>query len=152
MSGDAGRHCLIDSNVLVYMHDIRDPRLQQTAIRVYERLSDQRRVALSTQCLTEFLNTVTRKLPRPMPTGDALTQLNRYMDSAVVHPVTATVVRDAARAMATHQMSVWDALIWAVAFRHGIPTILTQDAQSRPVINGVRYLNPFDPGFDIESL
>ncbi len=150
MSGGVNRHCLIDSNILVYMHDIRYPALQRAAILSYERLAGQRRVALSAQCLTEFLNVVTRKLPVSM--ADALTQVNRYADTAVVHPVTIEAVIDAAHAMSTYQMALWDALIWAVAFRNGIPIILTQDAQSRPVIAGVRYLNPFDPDFDIESI
>ena len=56
------------------------------------------------------------------------------------------------RAVGKHQMSIWDALIWSVAFRNGIPTIVTEDVQSQPIIGGVRYVNPFDPDFDIESL
>ncbi len=152
MSGASRSQCLIDSNILVYMHDDRYPALQHAAIRAYEHLADQRRVVLSTQCLTEFLNVVTRKFTTPLSLDETMTQLDWFAGTAVVHPVTVDVVTGAARAMATYQMSLWDALIWSVAFRHGVPVILTQDAQSRPIIAGVHYLSPFDPGFDIESL
>ena len=49
-------------------------------------------------------------------------------------------------------MSIWDALHWSAAKAGGASIILTQDAQSRPVIEGFRYVNPFDPEFDITVL
>ncbi len=145
--------CLIDSNILVYLHDPREPALQQQAGIVLDYLGDRQRVVLSAQCLTEFFNSVTRRLPFPLSTEEAQSSLNEIATIAVaVYPVTLDIVKDAAAAVSTYQMSVWDALIWAVAFRNGVRTILTEDMQSRPVIAGVLYVNPFDPDFDIESL
>jgi predicted nucleic acid-binding protein len=134
------------------MHDVRDPALQRLAILTYDQLSVQNRLVLSAQCLTEFVNVATRKISPPLSTVEAAIQVGRFSTSAVVYPVDADVVRDAVHAMVTHQMSIWDALIWAVAFRNYVPTIVTEDAQSRPIIEGVRYISPFDPDFDLESL
>lgn len=145
--------CLIDSNVLIYLHDPSDPAKQRQAGTVLEYLGDRNRIVLSTQCLTEFHSTVTRRLPRSLSVEDAQASLMELASIAVtVYPVTLDVVNDAATAAATSQMSIWDALIWAVAYRNGIPTILTEDVQSRPIIEGVRYVNPFDPDFDLKSL
>jgi predicted nucleic acid-binding protein len=134
------------------MHDVRDPELQRLAILTYDHLSAHNRLVLSAQCLTEFVNVATRKISPPLSTVEAAIQVGRFSTSAVVYPVDADVVRDAVHAMVTHQMSIWDALIWAVAFRNYVPTIVTEDAQSRPIIEGVRYISPFDPDFDLESL
>lgn len=144
--------CLIDSNILVYMHDDHAAGLQQQAIRVFDHLVRRRRAALSTQCLTEFFDGVTRRIQDPIPVSEAAVRVDRIANATVVYPLTLDVVKDAVEAVAQHQMSLPDALIWAVAFRNGIPIILTQDAQSRPIIAGVRYMSPFDPGVDIESL
>lgn len=144
--------CLIDSNVLIYMHDDHSASLQQQAIRVFDHLVRQSRASLSAQCLTEFFNGVTRRIQDPLPVSEAVIRLDQIADATVVYPLTLDVVNDAVQAVERHQMSLWDALIWAVAFRNGIPTILTEDKQSRPIIDGVRYVNPFDPGFDIESI
>ena len=152
MSWGRRRPCLIDSNILVYMHDYREPELQKSALLTYEHLFSQGRIVLSAQCLTEFINVATRKVSPPLSIDDAAIQLDQFVRSAVIYPVDADVVTEAARAMAAHQMSLWDALIWAVAFRNHVPTIVTQDAQSREIIEGVRYVSPFDPDFDIESL
>ena len=152
MSGWRRSPCLIDSNILVYMYDGRDLKRQQQAILTYEYLHAQRRIVLSAQCLTEFLNVVARKLPAPLSNDAAATQIGQFVSTTRVYPVDADVVTEAANAMTRHQMSVWDALIWAVAIRNRVPTIVTEDAQSRPIIEGVRYVSPFDPEFDLDSL
>lgn len=149
----SGTHrCLIDSNVLIYMYDDRAPDFQQQATRVFEYLVRRHRAALSAQCLTEFFNGVTRRTHDPMQVSDAAARVERISSATLVYPLTSEVVREAVEAVGKHQMSIWDALIWAVAFRNGVPVIVTEDMQSQPVIAGVRYINPFDSGFDIESL
>ena len=51
-----------------------------------------------------------------------------------------------------HQMSIWDALIWAVARTNQVPFIITEDAEHGRELEGVRYLNPFDGAFDLDAL
>ncbi|HEX5164249.1 MAG TPA: PIN domain-containing protein [Thermomicrobiales bacterium] len=145
-------HCLIDSNVLIYMHDDKRASHQKQAVDIYRRLVESNRSVLSTQCLVEFFNAVTRKLRDPLSIAEAVRRLNQIADTAVVYPVTLDIVKDAAIAAEMYQMSIWDAQIWAVAFRNGVPIVVTEDMQSQPIIAGVRYINPFDPAFDIQSL
>ena len=72
--------------------------------------------------------------------------------ATVVYPLTLDVVKGAVAAVGLHQISLWDALIWSVAFHNRIATILTEDMQSQRIIAGVRYINPFSPDFDFDSL
>ena len=51
-----------------------------------------------------------------------------------------------------HRLSFWDALIWAVAKRNRIPYLLTEDAKHGRFLEGVRFLKPFDPAFDLDAL
>jgi predicted nucleic acid-binding protein len=145
--------CLVDSNVLVYTQDPRDPAAQRTASDIIRRLADRNRIVLSAQCLTEFYYAVTRRLPNPLPAEDAMAGVQQLTTFAArVYPITVDVVLEAIAAVPKFQMSLWDALIWSVAFRNGVPLILSEDTPSRPSIDGVRYINPFVPDFDIESL
>ena len=49
-------------------------------------------------------------------------------------------------------MSIWDALIWAVARTNSIPFVLTEDADHNSIVDGVIYLNPFQPQFNMTDL
>jgi predicted nucleic acid-binding protein len=148
----APQPCLIDSNVLIYMYDDHAADNQRRAIQVFEHLVRQRRAALSTQCLSEFFNGVTRRIQDQLPASAAALLVDDVATATVVHPLTIDVVRTAVVAAGQYQISIWDALIWSVAFYNGIATILTEDMQSKPVIAGVRYVNPFAPDFDLDSL
>jgi predicted nucleic acid-binding protein len=134
------------------MYDDLVPEFQEQAVRVFEHLVRQGRAALSVQCLTEFFNTATRSTDDLDTVSNATRRLNQLATAAIVYPITVEIVQDAVAAASRHQMSIWDALIWSVAFRNGIPVIVTEDMQSRTVIAGVRYVNPFDPDFDLDSL
>ena len=144
--------CLVESHILIYTYGDHAAEPQQEAIRVFERLVDRDRASLSTQCLTEFFNGVTWRIQDPIPASEAVVRLDRIANATVVYPLTLDVVKDAAKAVVRHQMSLWDALIWSVAYSNGLQTILTEYRQARPVIDGARYVNRFDPNVKIESL
>ena len=56
----------VDTNVLVYAHDLEAGSRQETARTLVRELWRERTGAISTQVLQEFYVTVTRKLPRPL--------------------------------------------------------------------------------------
>jgi predicted nucleic acid-binding protein len=66
--------------------------------------------------------------------------------------LTPSVVLEAFAGTLSHQLSLWDALIWASAKLNGIPNVLTEDPQSADLIEGVRYVNPFSASFDLALL
>ena len=141
---------LVDSNVLVYCHDEREARKRGVALATTESLIEARRLALSVQCLTEFYRTSTERL-RPPLTGDiARREVQRLTATSTVLPLTAASVLEATRVASSRSISIWDALIWAVAATNGVTTVLTEDI--RDTIEAVRFVNPFEPGFEVEAL
>ncbi len=139
---------LVDTNILVYCHDPRDLEKQRRAISLLDRIIERERAALSVQCLSEFFNVTTRQLPEPLTTTEALAQVDRFVQSCRVLDLTLATVLEGCRGAVQHNLSVWDALIWAVAKLNQVPYILTEDAEHGRYLEGVRFLNPFAPVFD----
>jgi predicted nucleic acid-binding protein len=54
-------------------------------------------------------------------------------------------IEEAGRVAAAHGLQFWDAMLWATARRSGCHTILTEDVPGLPELDGVTFLNPFDP-------
>jgi predicted nucleic acid-binding protein len=67
-------------------------------------------------------------------------------------PITPQVVLEAIRGVRAHQLSFWDAQIWAAARLNQIPILFTEDFNPGTVLEGVRFFNPFAPEFDLRSL
>ena len=139
---------LVDTNVLVYAYDPRDRKKQEHAQAILGRLVPMDLVVISVQCLTEFFRAVRWKLPEPLSPDDALSQVARLARACRVLDLTAWIVLEACRASNAYQVSIWDALIWASAKVNQIPDVLTEDWKHEKVLEGVRFLNPFDPTFD----
>ena len=62
---------------------------------------------------------------------------------------TAHVVLEAIRGARDHRLNYWDAQIWAVARLHRIPVVLSEDFSDGAVLEAIRFLNPFRPGFRV---
>lgn len=143
---------LLDTNVLVYRHDPRDAAKQERSVDLFRQLVEAERALTSAQCLFEFYRVVTQRLPEPITADDALAELGRHMDMLPVLEVSAAVVLEACRGAGAHKLSVWDALVWSAAKLNQVPYVVTEDAQHGRSLEGVTYLNPFDPAFDLAPL
>ncbi len=142
---------LVDTNVLVYVHDPRDRRKQAVAADLLDTLFAAEQVVISVQCMTEFFAAV-RRLPDAMSPTQALAQIERIARASRIVDLTAAVTFEALRGAERHRLSVWDALIWSAAKLNQIPYVLTEDAEHGRILEGVRYLDPFDPAFDLRIL
>lgn len=143
---------LVDTNVLVYAYDPRDRPKQERAQAVLERLVPQGLAVISVQCLTEFFNAVRWRLPEPLSPEDALAQVELLVLACPVLDLTPMVVLEGCRGSNAYGLSLWDALIWAVAKLNQVPSVLTEDAPHGRLLEGVRFLNPFHPTFDFALL
>jgi predicted nucleic acid-binding protein len=142
---------LLDANVLVYLHDGRDRDRRERARAVVRHVGRARQAALSTQVLGEFASVALRKMSPPMAAADVRAQVERLRRRFPIHPVTSAVVEEALRGVEYHRIGYWDAQVWAVARLHQIDAVLGQD--TRPgSLDGVRWLDPFSPKFDVETL
>ena len=142
---------LVDTNVLVYAYDPRDRLKQDVASVLLRELVLSERAVVSAQCLSEFFAVSTRRLPEPLTSVEALEQVERLSRACRVLDVTAAVVLEACRGVATHALSLWDALIWAVAKLNQVPYLLTEDGQHGRYLEGVRFLNPFRGDFSLDA-
>ncbi len=84
--------------------------------------------------------------------AEAQERVEQLLASCEFLEMSEDVVRESARGSITYQMRVYDAALWATAKVHGIPIIVTEDGQSRPRIEGVRYVNPFADGFQLADI
>lgn len=142
---------LVDTNILVYSHDPRDAAKQARALSVLDQLISGGHAVLSAQCLSEFFAAATRRLPEPLTPAEALAQVERFSRACRVVAVTPAVVLEGCRGVTAHRMSLWNALIWAAAKLNQVPYVLTEDAEHRRFLEGVRFLNPFTPEFALSD-
>ena len=140
----------VDTSVLVcaYDHSVREK--QRKAIEILDALIHTGTGVLSTQVLAEFFQVITRKISPPLSKGDAYERIVNLVRSWKVLDVTGLIVLEAARAAAEHNLSFWDAQIWATCKLNQVPTILTEDVPI-PYLEGIRYVNPFDPDFRLQE-
>ena len=142
---------LVDTNVLLYAYDRGDPVKQPEAIAVLDRLATLRLGVLTPQVLAEFFVNATRKLEPPLTIGEAYDRIQNYLLAWEVLDVRGAIVLEAVRGVRTHQMAYWDAQIWASARLHQIAVIFSEDFNVGAVVEGVRFVNPFADGFDLDS-
>jgi predicted nucleic acid-binding protein len=140
---------LVDTNVLVYAYDRSEPEKQGRALLVLDRLATSGLGVLSSQVLAEFFVAVTRRIPAPLTIRQAYERLQNHALSWTILEQTGLIVLEAARGVAEHQLSFWDALIWATARLNQIPVVFSEDFNSGSSTEGVCFVNPFAPDFQI---
>jgi predicted nucleic acid-binding protein len=130
----------VDTNILLYVHDPRDPRKQSTAVSTLRSLTEP---VLLWQVACEYL-AASRKLE---PFGYNRFQAWRDIEDlrrlwGVVLPGWEVLER-AQSVMNRHQTSYWDAMIIAACLEAGITTLYSEDLGSFRQIDGLEINNPF---------
>jgi predicted nucleic acid-binding protein len=134
----------VDSNILIYAHDLDSGMRQSQASERLRDLWQHRAGYLSTQVLQEFYVNVTQKIRVPLAKAAAREIVRSY--GAWVHSAItpATVVR-ASEISETWQISFWDSMIVAAAEQCEVSELLTEDLNPGQLIAGIRIVNPFAP-------
>jgi len=141
---------LVDTNVLLYAYDQGEPVKQSQAVAVLDRLASMRLGVLTPQVLAEFFVNATRKVQRPLTVEQAYDRIQNYLLSWEILDLSGSIILEAVRGVRTYQMAYWDAQIWASARLHQIPLIFTEDFNVGAVIEGVRFVNPFEEDFNLD--
>ena len=142
---------LIDTNVLVYAHDLAEEKKRLQAIRVVYELQQNRLGCLSVQCISEFFNAVTKGKSPILPLEEALEQANVLIHSFPVFPLTPMIVMEAMTNAKKHSIAYYDAQLWACAKLNQVPVIFSEDFQDGQTLEGVRFVNPFAETFQMEK-
>jgi predicted nucleic acid-binding protein len=132
----------VDSNVLVYAHDISAGRKQEIARRLLLELWDTRAGCLSIQVLQEFSVNITAKVPLPLSIDEAADIVAVLGEWTVHSPGPADVVAALLRQRQS-QISFWDAMILQSAYRLDCRVLWSEDLSAGQVFDGVEVRNPF---------
>jgi len=143
---------LVDTNVLVYADDDTDSVKHAMALEVLSVLALLRSIRLSTQVLSEYANALTHPRKFARTAEEAIGAVRRMSAAWPVVSIDAATVIAALEAAERWKMPYYDAQIWASAARNAIPIVLSEDFPAGARLGGVRFVNPFEPGFDLESL
>lgn len=133
---------LVDTNVLVYSRDARDPAKQQRAREWMTFLWDTKRGRVSPQVLHEYYETVTRKLKPGLTPEEARTDVRALFHWLV--PIEASLVLEAAwHSQDKGSFSFWDALILGAAETMDCGFVLSEAMNAGQTVEGMRVVNPF---------
>jgi predicted nucleic acid-binding protein len=131
----------VDTNVLIYAHDVDATAKHEVAKGVLRKLWSERTGVLSMQVLQEFYVNVTRKIATPLPKDVARLVVSSYsiwcMETTPAEIAAAFRIEDESR------IGFWDALIVASAAKAGTVRILSEDLNAQQSIAGIRVENPF---------
>jgi predicted nucleic acid-binding protein len=135
----------VDSNVLLYLHDVTAGEKHRVAKDLVKHVTVHRKGATSIQVMQEFYTNATRKLDRPLPADRARSQIRALALWPTHNPNPADVL--AATGLAeTAQLSFWDAMILTSAAALGCTMLWSEDLNNGQAIGGVTVRNPFAAG------
>lgn len=137
---------LVDTNVLVYVHDTRFPAKQKRAKEVLERGVTEGDLRVPHQALLEFVAVTTRVQAEGKPIlelQDAIRKAEAMLRAFEILYPTEVVLRSALAGALLYRLPWYDAHLWAYADANGIEELLSEDLQHGRSYGRVRVVNPF---------
>jgi len=132
----------VDTNILVYAHDLDAGKKHGLAKQVVTELWENRLGVLSTQVIQEFYVTLTRKIPAPLKKSTVIRIIKSFLNWEIVIN-DAPIILQACEIEETYNLSFWDALIVSAAYSRNVTTILTEDLNHGQRVEGILIVNPF---------
>lgn len=135
---------LVDTNILVYCFDRRDPAKRAAARDLLRRGAADQSICIPHQALIEFVSVVTGQTRGPLLSPEEATrQAEGFIaDFHVLYP-NELVFRTALWGKATYQMPWFNAHLWAYAEHYSLAEIISEDFQDGRMYGRVRVRNPF---------
>ncbi len=130
----------VDTNILLYVHDPRDPGKQATATALLQSMTDG---VLLWQVACEYLS-ASRKLE---PLG--YSRVQAWQGIHDLRRVWTTilpswgVLERAERLLSAYSLSFWDAMIIAACLEGGVTRLYSEDFDAYPHVDGLEIVNPF---------
>ncbi len=138
---DEPTYQFIDTNVLVYAHDQSAGQKHDRAKALIERLWESKEGCLSIQVLQEFYVTATRKVTRPIASGQAL-EIIDSLGLWRIHSPTVEDIHEAIAIQERYQISFWDAMIICSAERLGCKMLWSEDLNAGQLYRNILVSNP----------
>jgi len=130
----------IDTNILIYVVDDRDPVKQSIAGEVFSALAIKS-APLALQVIGEFQNASVRRLKHPPSLAAA--SASQLLASFQTFGYDKAAVARATSLFAVSQLSYWDALLVASVEAAGLRCLISEDMHDGGRHFGVEIVNPF---------
>jgi predicted nucleic acid-binding protein len=132
----------LDTNILAYAAGVNDTVRQAAALALIEALPDDSAV-IPVQALGELFHVLVRKAG--WPAEQARETMLGWCDGFDTIATTPEIMAAAAQLSVTHQLSIWDAVMFAAANAADCRLLLSEDLQGGFTWEGVTVVNPFAP-------
>jgi predicted nucleic acid-binding protein len=133
--------CFVDTNILVYAHDLAQKAKHEQARELIQKLWDSGDGVLSTQVLQELCVSLRRKVARPLSAERTRKVIEDYSSWEIVVN-TAESVLEALDLELRYKISFWDALIVQAAGSCGAEVLYSEDLADGQRYGDVRVVNP----------
>lgn len=132
----------LDTNILVYAKDSREPDKMGIAQKIIGDLWDSGKGCISVQVMNEYYVTVTRKMKHPLTREEAWDDLEDLSTWGPI-PLTMPCLEIARRVQDLYDVSWWDSLIIAAAVQGECGRIYSEDLNPGQKYLGLEVFNPF---------
>lgn len=132
----------VDTNILIYAHDVSAGNKHATAKKLFQELWENKTGCLSIQVLQEFYVSVTQKVPNPMDYQKAK-EVIRDLTYWEIHESKAQDVLTAIDIQKRYQISFWDAMILQSALQLECDLLWSEDLNPGQMYDSVELINPF---------
>lgn len=134
----------LDTNVLVYVYDGRDPQKRGQASRLLkESLSNNDRVVISSQVITEFCNVMTTKKGILIKAPDLHMILDDILRPLLAHVPSVDFYQDTLTLLDKCSLNFYDALIVQAALDLECDILYSEDLQDGQKFGSLTIQNPF---------
>ena len=132
----------VDTNILVYAYDRRDPAKQERAFEILADAISNENGVVSAQVLGEFYNATTRRVSNPLPEEVVREAISLFATLPVID-IDLGLVQRAVGTCYNYRISYWDSLIIAAAEKAGCTQIFSEDFNTGQTYHGILVVNPF---------
>ena len=130
----------VDTNVLIYAHDPRDPVKQAVA---RDLINDMEDGTLLWQVACEFLAASRKLVVVEFSLDLAFDEIKKFRSIWTFQIPNAAVFDRLENLRSRFSLSTWDSLLIAAGLEAGIDRLYTEDFSAYPNIDGMEIVNPF---------
>ena len=134
--------CFLDTNILLYVNDEKDPDKRDLAQHLVAQLAQARSFTISVQVLNEYYNVATSK-PGQREHRATYRDNIRRLQHVCTAPLDLNVLETAWSLQDITNYAWWDLLIIASALKAGCQYLLTEDMMHGHELADLTIVNPF---------
>ncbi len=134
----------LDTNVLVYFYDQRDPTKHQIAVKLINDVLSDETAVISSQVIAEFCNVMSSKKGIIMKLPDLKLVVVNVFPPLLKHVPSIKFYERAVELRAGHALSFYDALIVQAALDLDCAVLYSEDLQDGQKFGKLDVVNPFN--------